>query len=65
MRCGGQQFRTKTATDGGKNPVWNETFSYNVVGGFEGPHRNRQLGGDPALWPPCKGMATLMSIRLL
>lgn len=31
VRCGGQQFRTKTAVDGGKNPVWNETFLFNVI----------------------------------
>ncbi len=31
LRVGGQQFRTRTAVDGGKNPVWNETFTFNCI----------------------------------
>ncbi|KXZ43576.1 hypothetical protein GPECTOR_86g369 [Gonium pectorale] len=31
VRVGNQQFRTRTATDGGKNPVWNETFRFNII----------------------------------
>ncbi|GLI69850.1 hypothetical protein VaNZ11_014567 [Volvox africanus] len=31
IRVGSQQFRTRTATDGGKRPVWNETFRFNVI----------------------------------
>lgn len=31
LKVGGQTFRTKTHTDGGKNPVWNETFAVNVI----------------------------------
>ncbi len=31
ISVGGQRFRTRTAIDGGKNPVWNETFSANVI----------------------------------
>ncbi|KAG2432133.1 hypothetical protein HXX76_009059 [Chlamydomonas incerta] len=30
IRVGGQTFRTRTAVDGGRNPVWNETFRFNV-----------------------------------
>ncbi len=28
---GGQEYRTRTAVDGGKNPVWNETFHFNCI----------------------------------
>jgi len=31
IRCGNQVFRTRTHVDGGKNPVWNQTFPFNVV----------------------------------
>ncbi|GIL63320.1 hypothetical protein Vafri_17413 [Volvox africanus] len=31
LRVGGQTFRTKTHNNGGKNPVWNETFHINVI----------------------------------
>ncbi|GLC60148.1 hypothetical protein PLESTB_001579100 [Pleodorina starrii] len=31
LRVGAQTFRTKTHEDGGKNPVWNETFHINIV----------------------------------
>ncbi|KAG2449211.1 hypothetical protein HYH02_005958 [Chlamydomonas schloesseri] len=31
LKVGSQQFRTRTAVDGGKNPVWNETFRFNVI----------------------------------
>ncbi|PNW76447.1 hypothetical protein CHLRE_11g467594v5 [Chlamydomonas reinhardtii] len=31
IRIGGQTFRTRTAVDGGRNPVWNETFRFNVI----------------------------------
>ncbi|KAG2439050.1 hypothetical protein HYH02_006578 [Chlamydomonas schloesseri] len=31
IRVGGQTFRTRTAVDGGRNPVWNETFSFELV----------------------------------
>ncbi|KAG2432134.1 hypothetical protein HXX76_009060 [Chlamydomonas incerta] len=31
IRVGGQTFRTRTAVDGGRNPVWNETFRFNVI----------------------------------
>lgn len=31
VKCGGQTFRTKTATDAGKNPVWNQSFAINVI----------------------------------
>lgn len=35
VKCGGQTFKTRTAKDGGKNPVWNETFTVGVVSGSE------------------------------
>ena len=28
---GNQEFRSRTATDGGKAPVWNETFRFNII----------------------------------
>ncbi len=28
---GGQEYRTRTAVDAGKNPVWNETFNFNCI----------------------------------
>lgn len=28
---GHQEFKSRTATDGGKTPVWNETFRFNVI----------------------------------
>ncbi|GLC51851.1 hypothetical protein PLESTB_000555400 [Pleodorina starrii] len=31
VRVGGQTFRTQTAKDGGRNPVWNETFRMNLL----------------------------------
>ncbi|EFJ42719.1 hypothetical protein VOLCADRAFT_97168 [Volvox carteri f. nagariensis] len=31
VKVGTQQYRTRTATDGGKRPVWNETFRFNVL----------------------------------
>uniref|UniRef100_A0A7S0RWS8 C2 domain-containing protein n=1 Tax=Chlamydomonas leiostraca TaxID=1034604 RepID=A0A7S0RWS8_9CHLO len=31
VQCGHQTVRTRTATDGGKNPVWNETFKLSVI----------------------------------
>ncbi|EFJ43588.1 hypothetical protein VOLCADRAFT_106750 [Volvox carteri f. nagariensis] len=31
IRVGGQTFRTRTHNNGGKNPVWNETFNINIV----------------------------------
>ncbi|GFR48310.1 hypothetical protein Agub_g10191 [Astrephomene gubernaculifera] len=31
LSVGGQHFRTHTATDGGRNPVWNQTFRFNVI----------------------------------
>ncbi len=31
IRVGGQEYRTRTAVDGGKNPVWNETFNFNCI----------------------------------
>lgn len=31
VRCGGQQFRTRTHVDGGRNPVWNETFTFQII----------------------------------
>ncbi|KAG2439059.1 hypothetical protein HYH02_006586 [Chlamydomonas schloesseri] len=31
IRVGGQTFRTRTAVDGGRNPVWNETFRFNII----------------------------------
>ncbi|GIL80601.1 hypothetical protein Vretimale_15911 [Volvox reticuliferus] len=31
LRVGGQAFRTKTHSNGGKNPVWNETFHINII----------------------------------
>ncbi|GIL89071.1 hypothetical protein Vretimale_16202 [Volvox reticuliferus] len=30
LRVGNQTFRTRTAVDGGRNPVWDETFEFNV-----------------------------------
>ncbi|KAG2439060.1 hypothetical protein HYH02_006587 [Chlamydomonas schloesseri] len=30
IRVGGQTFRTRTAVDGGRNPVWNETFRFSL-----------------------------------
>eukprot|EP00198_Chlamydomonas_reinhardtii_P009493 XP_001698830.1 predicted protein [Chlamydomonas reinhardtii] len=30
ISVGGQTFRTRTAVDGGRNPVWNETFRFDV-----------------------------------
>ncbi len=31
ITCGGQRFRTKTHTDGGRHPVWNQSFQFNVI----------------------------------
>lgn len=31
LTVAGQRFRTRTHTDGGKNPVWNQTFTFNVI----------------------------------
>ncbi|GAX80957.1 hypothetical protein CEUSTIGMA_g8392.t1 [Chlamydomonas eustigma] len=31
ITCGQQQFKSHTHTDGGKNPVWNETFKFNII----------------------------------
>ena len=31
VRVGAQMFRTRTARDGGRNPVWNETFDFNLI----------------------------------
>ncbi len=31
VTCGSQTFRTRTAKDAGRNPVWNETFRFSVV----------------------------------
>eukprot|EP00798_Chlamydomonas_sp_ICE-L_P014117 gene14117-20071_t len=31
LKCGGMTLRTKTAKGGGKDPVWNETMSFNVI----------------------------------
>jgi Ca2+-dependent lipid-binding protein len=31
VTCGSQKVRSKTHTDGGKNPVWNQTFRFNVI----------------------------------
>ncbi|GAX77412.1 hypothetical protein CEUSTIGMA_g4858.t1 [Chlamydomonas eustigma] len=31
ITCGQQQHRSKTHTDGGKNPVWNQTFAFPSV----------------------------------
>ena len=31
VTCGSQTFRTRTAKDAGRNPVWNETFRFNVL----------------------------------
>jgi Ca2+-dependent lipid-binding protein len=31
IKCGNQMLRTCTQTDGGKSPVWNETFTFNVI----------------------------------
>jgi Ca2+-dependent lipid-binding protein len=31
VTVGSQTYRTRTATDGGRNPVWNETFRFNVI----------------------------------
>ncbi|KAG2486404.1 hypothetical protein HYH03_014980 [Edaphochlamys debaryana] len=31
LKCGSQTYRTKTHTDGGRNPVWNETFHMNII----------------------------------
>lgn len=31
LTVGGQTLRSKTATDGGKNPVWNQTFKFNLI----------------------------------
>uniref|UniRef100_A0A7S2QT99 C2 domain-containing protein n=1 Tax=Chlamydomonas chlamydogama TaxID=225041 RepID=A0A7S2QT99_9CHLO len=31
VKCGTQTFKSRTCTDGGKNPVWNETFRFNVI----------------------------------
>lgn len=31
LTVGGQTLRSRTATDGGKNPVWNQTFKFNVI----------------------------------
>jgi Ca2+-dependent lipid-binding protein len=28
---GTQEFKTRTATDGGTSPVWNETFKFNII----------------------------------
>eukprot|EP00195_Chlamydomonas_chlamydogama_P003503 CAMPEP_0202920082 /NCGR_PEP_ID=MMETSP1392-20130828/76672_1 /ASSEMBLY_ACC=CAM_ASM_000868 /TAXON_ID=225041 /ORGANISM="Chlamydomonas chlamydogama, Strain SAG 11-48b" /LENGTH=203 /DNA_ID=CAMNT_0049613563 /DNA_START=565 /DNA_END=1176 /DNA_ORIENTATION=+ len=31
IKCGHQTYRSRTCTDGGKNPVWNETFRFNII----------------------------------
>ncbi len=31
VTCGGQRVRTKTHTDGGRNPVWGQSFQFNVI----------------------------------
>ena len=31
LKVGGQVSRTGTASSGGTSPVWNETFSFNVI----------------------------------
>eukprot|EP00798_Chlamydomonas_sp_ICE-L_P005073 gene5073-34871_t len=31
LKCGGQQFRSKTCKGGGKAPVWNETFTFQII----------------------------------
>eukprot|EP00195_Chlamydomonas_chlamydogama_P003395 CAMPEP_0202915720 /NCGR_PEP_ID=MMETSP1392-20130828/66461_1 /ASSEMBLY_ACC=CAM_ASM_000868 /TAXON_ID=225041 /ORGANISM="Chlamydomonas chlamydogama, Strain SAG 11-48b" /LENGTH=240 /DNA_ID=CAMNT_0049607859 /DNA_START=105 /DNA_END=827 /DNA_ORIENTATION=+ len=31
IKCGSQTYRSKTCTDGGKNPVWNELFRFNII----------------------------------
>ena len=31
VTCGSQTFRTRTAKDAGRNPVWNETFRFNIL----------------------------------
>lgn len=31
IKCGNQSVRTKTHTDGGRNPVWAQTFDFNII----------------------------------
>lgn len=31
IECGGQKLRSRTHIDGGRNPVWNETFSFQII----------------------------------
>eukprot|EP00798_Chlamydomonas_sp_ICE-L_P025576 gene25576-11227_t len=31
LKCGGTTWKTRTAKAGGRDPVWNETLSFNVI----------------------------------
>eukprot|EP00798_Chlamydomonas_sp_ICE-L_P025577 gene25577-11228_t len=31
LKCGGTAWKTRTAKAGGRDPVWNETLSFNVI----------------------------------
>ena len=31
IKIGNQEFKSRTAKDGGKTPVWHETFRFNVI----------------------------------
>mmetsp|Transcript_20877 Transcript_20877/g.53101 ORF Transcript_20877/g.53101 Transcript_20877/m.53101 type:complete len:184 (-) Transcript_20877:812-1363(-) len=31
IKCGTQTVRSETATDGGRNPVWTQTFDFNIM----------------------------------
>lgn len=31
LTCGAQKYRSQTHVDGGKNPVWNQQFRFNVI----------------------------------
>lgn len=31
VSIGNQQYRSKTHTDGGRNPVWSQTFNFNII----------------------------------
>ena len=51
VQVGGQNFRTRVATDGGRNPVWNETFRFEILNENELQLevKDDQLGHDAVL----------------
>ncbi|KAG2439061.1 hypothetical protein HYH02_006588 [Chlamydomonas schloesseri] len=51
LRVGGQTARTRTASKGGRNPTWNESFSFNVYrhSGLEITVKDDRVFVDPTL----------------